>query len=182
MTGLVNISRKLRPSAQLDQEREKIVEACRAVGILDAGFTLIVRRSAFTSDGMMSTVLCEAVIAEAVQIIEHWRRFADMPADLRVETQARVVYAGLSITDPLRQIEDNKAVDLLNDQDWQMLCEQVNYMSFRHHNQRWGDLYVERTRAAFMIDIDSATSKLAVLYLWLFYRYFCNYSFTAFGG
>ena len=115
----------MRLSAQLDREREKIVEACRAVGILDAGFTPIVRRSAFTSDAMMSAVLCEAVIAEAVQIIEHWRRFADMPADLRVETQARVVYAGFSITDLLRQIEDNKAVDLLNDQDWQMLCEQV---------------------------------------------------------
>ena len=162
VTGLVNISRKLRPSAQLDREREKIVEACRAVGILDAGFTLIVRRSAFTSDGMMSTVLCEAVIAEAVQIIEHWRRFADMPADLRVETQARVVYAGLSITDPLRQIEDNKAVDLLNDQDWQMLCEQVELACRSDIITKDGAiLYVERTRAAFMIDIDSATSKLA---------------------
>ena len=53
------------------------------MGILDAGFTLIIRRSAFTSDAMMPAVLCEAVIAEAVQIIEHWRRFADMPADLR---------------------------------------------------------------------------------------------------
>ena len=34
-------------------------------------------------------------------------------------------------------------------------------MSFRHHNQNGAILYVERTRAAFMFDIDSATSKLA---------------------
>ena len=161
-TGLVNISRKLRPSAQLDQQREKITEACRGAGLLDAGFTLIIRRSAFTSDGMMSAVLCEDVIAEAAQIIEHWRRGADMPADLRVETQARVVYAGLSITDTLRQIEDNKAVDVLTDQDWQVLCEQVEQACHSDIITKDGAvLYVEQTRAAFMIDIDSAQSKLA---------------------
>ena len=48
-----------------------------------------------------------------------------MPAELRAETQARMVYAGLSVTDTLRQNEDNKAVSLLTEQDWQMLCEQV---------------------------------------------------------
>jgi|GEM_PF-708879 len=161
-TGLVNISRKLRPSVQLDQQREKITEACRGAGLLDAGFTLIIRRSAFTSDGMMSAVLCEAVIAEAAQIIEHWQRNGDMPADLRVETQARVVYAGLSVTDTLRQIEDNKAVDLLTEQDWQMLCEQVEQACRSDIMTKDGAvLYVEQTRAASMIDIDSAKSKLA---------------------
>ena len=85
-----------------------------------------------------------------------------MPADLRAETQARVVYAGLSITDTLRQIEDNKAVDLLNDQDWQMLCEQVEQACRSDIITKDGAvLYVERTRAASMIDIDSAKSKLA---------------------
>ena len=160
--GLVNISRKLRPSAQLDQQREKITEACRGAGLLDAGFTLIIRRSAFTSDGIMSAVLCEAVIAEAAQIIEHWRRDADMPADLRVETQPRVVYAGLSVTDTLRQIEDNKAVAVMTDQDWQVLCEQVEQACHSDIITKNGAvLYVEQTRAAFMIDIDSAQSKLA---------------------
>ena len=160
--GLVNISRKLRPSAQLDWQREKITEACRGAGLLDAGFTLIIRRSAFTSDGMMSAVLCEAVIAEAAQIIEHWRRDADMPAEVRVETKARVVYAGLSVADTLRQIEDNKVVDLLTDQDWQMLCEQVEQACRSDIITKDGAvLYVEQTRAAFMIDIDSAQSKLA---------------------
>ena len=161
-TGVVNISRKLRPSARLDRQRKKITEACRGVGLLDAGFTLIIRRSAFTSDGMMSAVLCEAVIAEAAQIIEHWRSDADMPTDLRLETQARVVYAGLSVTDTLRQIEDNKAVDLLTEQDWQMLCEQVEQACRSDIMTKDGAvLYVEQTRAASMIDIDSAKSKLA---------------------
>ena len=160
--GLVNISRKLRPSDRLDQQREKITEACREAGILDAGFTLIIRRSAFTSDGIMSAVLRKAVIAEAAQISEHWRRHGDMPADLRVETQARVVYAGLSITDTLRQIEDNKAVDVLTDQDWQVLCEQVEQACHSDIITKDGAvLYVEKTRAACMIDIDSAQSKLA---------------------
>lgn len=161
-TGLVNISRRLRPSDRLDQQREKISETCRRAGLLDAGFTLIIRRSAFTLDGIMSEVLCEAVIAEATQIIEHWRRDADMPADLRVETQARVVYAGLSITDTLRQIEDNEAVDVLTDQDWQVLCEQFEKACHSDIITKDGAvLYVEQTRAAFMIDIDSAQSKLA---------------------
>ena len=161
-TGLVTISRKLRPSAQLDRQREKITEACRGAGLLDAGFTLIIRRSAFTSDGMMSAVLCEAVIAEASKIIEHWRRDGDMPADLRLETQARVVYAGLSVTDTLRQIENNKTVDLLTEQDRQMLCEQVEQACRANIITKDGAvLYVEQTRAAFMIDIDSAQSKLA---------------------
>ena len=161
-TGVVNISRKLSSSARLDRQREKITEACRGAGLLDAGFTLIIRRSAFTSDGMMSAVLCEAVIAEAAQIIEHWRRDADMPADLRLETQARVVFAGFSFTDKLRKIEDNKAVNLLTDQDWQMLCEQVEQACRSDIITEDGAvIYVEQTRAALLIDIDSAQSKLA---------------------
>ena len=161
-TGVVNISRKLSSSARLDQQRERITEACRGAGLLDAGFTLIIRRSAFTSDGMMSAVLCEAVIAEAAQIIEHWRRDADMPADLRLETQARVVFAGFSFTDKLRKIEDNKAVNLLTDQDWQMLCEQVEQACRSDIITEDGAvIYVEQTRAALLIDIDSAQSKLA---------------------
>ena len=116
-TGVVNISRKLRPSAQLDRHREKITEACRGAGLLDTGFMLIIRRTAFTSDGILSAALCEAVIAEAAQIIEHWQRDGDMPADLRVETEARMVYAGLSFKDMLRQIENNKTVDLLTEQN-----------------------------------------------------------------
>ena len=85
-----------------------------------------------------------------------------MPTDLRVETQARVVYAGLSFTDTLRQIEDDKAVELLTDEDWQMLCEQVEQACSSDIITKNGAvIYVEQTRAAFMIDIDSAQSKLA---------------------
>jgi len=162
LTGVVNISRKMRPSAQLDRQRERITQACQRAGLLDAGFTLIIRRSAFTPDDVMSSVLCEAVIAEAAQIIEHWKRDADMPADLRVETQARVVYVGLPVMETLGQIEDNKAVSLLTGQDWQMLCEQVEQACRSEIITKDGAvLYIEHTRAAFMIDIDSAASKLA---------------------
>ena len=161
-TGVVNISRKLSSSARLDRQREKITEACRGAGLLDAGFTLIIRRTAFTSDGMMSAVLCEAVIAEAAQIIEYWRRDGDMPADLRLETQARLVFAGFSLTYTLRQIENNKAVNLLTDQDWQMLYEQVEQACRSDIITKDGAvIYVEQTRAALLIDIDSAQSKLA---------------------
>ena len=86
--GVVQISRKLRPSEQLECQRAKITKAFQGMGLLDAGFMLIIRRSAFTSDGMMSGVLREAVIAEAKQIIEHWRRNADMPVDLRAESKS----------------------------------------------------------------------------------------------
>ena len=85
-----------------------------------------------------------------------------MPADLRVETRARLVYAGLSVTDTLRQIEDNRAINLLTDQDWQLLCEQVEQACRSDITTKDGAvLHVEQTRAAFMIDIDSAQSKLA---------------------
>ena len=161
-TGLVNISRKLRPSAQLEQQRKKITEACRGAGLLDAGFTLIIRRSAFTSNGTMSVKLFETVIAEAAQMIEHWRREADMAADLRIETQARVVYAGLSVLDMIRRIENNKTVGRLTGQDWQILCEQIEQACRSDIITNDGAvLYIERTRAATMIDIDSGASKLA---------------------
>ena len=85
-----------------------------------------------------------------------------MPADLRVETRARLVYAGLSVKDTFRQIEDNKAINLLTDQDWQLLCEQVEQACRSDIITKDGAvLHVEQTRAAFMIDIDSAQSKLA---------------------
>ena len=104
----------------------------------------------------------EALIAEVGQLIEHWQRNANLPADLRAETQARVVYAGQSVTDSLRQIEDNKAVAVMTDQDWQVLCEEVEQAFHSGIITKNGAvLYVEQTRAAFMIDIDSAQSKLA---------------------
>ncbi len=161
-TSFVQFSRKLRPSTHLSPQCEKITEACRGAGLLDAGFTLVIRRSAFTPDGMMPATLRDAVIFEATKIIEHWQRDADMPADLRVETQARVVYAGRSIMDALGQTEDNKPVSLLVGQDWQMLCEQVEEACCSDIFTKDGAvIYIERTRAAVMIDIDSAASKLA---------------------
>ena len=161
-TGHVQVSRKLRPSAELDRQREQIREACLGMGLLNTGFTLIIRRSAFTSDGMMLAVLCEVVIAEAAKLIEHWQTNADIPADLQVETQSRLVYAGLPLTDTLRQNEDNKAVSILTAQDWPMLCGQVEQASCSDIFTKDGAvLYIEQTRAAFMVDIDSAASKLA---------------------
>ena len=85
-----------------------------------------------------------------------------MPVDLRAETQARMVFAGLSVIDMLRQIENDKTVGLLTEQDRQMLCEQVEQACRSNIMTKDGAvLYVEQTRAAFMIDIDSAQSKLA---------------------
>ena len=160
--GLVHISRKLRPSTQLQRQREKITEICRGAGILDMGFTLTIRRSAFTPEGTMSAALCEAMIAEVTQMIEHWRRDAAMPGDLRVETQARLIYAGLTFADTLRQNENNKTASLLTEQDWQMLCEEVEHACSSDIITKEGAiLYFEQTRAAFMIDVDSAASKLA---------------------
>ena len=159
--SIVQTSRKLRPSAQLDWHREKIMEACRNAKLLDLGFTLIIRRCAFTPDGKISTSIREALIAEVGQLIEHWQRNANLPADLRAETQARVVYAGQSVTDTLRWNEGSKAVRLLTDQDWQMLCDQVEQACCSDIITKDGAvIYIEQTRAAFMIDIDSSTSKL----------------------
>ena len=160
--GLVQFSRRLLPSVQLDLQREKIVKACQEARLFDAGFTLIIRRSAFTSGGMMSVALHETVIAEAAQIIENWQRYANMSADPRVEAKARVVYPGLSISATLRQSEGNKPVSILTDQDWQLLCEEVDQARCSQIITKDGAiLYIEETRAAFMIDIDSAGSKLA---------------------
>ena len=114
----LQFSRKLRPSAQLDLQREKITAACHEAGLLDEGFILIIRRSAFTSDGVISAALFETVIAEAEQMIMHWQSNADMPADLRVETEARAIYAGQSLEDKLRQNERKRAASLITDQDW----------------------------------------------------------------
>ena len=158
----VQESKKLRPSAHLDLQLQKITEACEGAGLLDSGFTLVLRRSAFTSDGMNLSAPCKAITAEAAQMIEHWQRYANMPEDLRAETQARSVYAGLSFADKLRQIKGKKEISLLTQQDWYMLCEQVEEAGRSEIITKDGVvLYIEQTRAAFMIDIDSAASKLA---------------------
>lgn len=160
--GLLQISRKMRQSGRLNWQRKKILEACHEAGLLDAGFALVIRRSAFRLDGMMTAALCEAVITEALQIVEYWRRDSNMPADMRVETQARLVYPGLPVAYTIRQNQDNRAVSLLTGQDWQMLCEQLEKAACSGITTKEGAvLYIEQTRAAFMIDIDSASSKLA---------------------
>ena len=157
----VQLSRKMRASALLEQQREKIIEACQGTELLDAGFALVIRRSAFTSKGMISAAICEAVISESVQMIKHWKSWADMPADLRLETHARPVYAGLPLTETLRLNECNGAVKLLTDQDWDMICEQVEQAGRSEIITKDGAIiYIEQTRAAVMIDIDSAVSKL----------------------
>ena len=158
----IQISRKLRSSLQLNQQCKKITAACDEAGLLNAGFVLIIRRSAFTSDGLMSAALCKAVVAEATRMTEHFKVGAKLPGDLRVETQARLVYPGLHVTDTLRQNEGNKTVTLLTEQDWQLLCEQVEQAGRSDIITMDGAvLYIEQTRAAVMVDIDSAASKLA---------------------
>lgn len=160
--GQLQFSRKLRPSAQLDLQREKITAACHEVGLLDEGFILIIRRSAFTLDGVISAALFETIIDEAEQMIKHWQSNADMPADLRVETKARAIYAGQSLEDKLKQNERKRAVSIITEQDWQLLFEQIEGAGRQGIITKAGAvLYIEKTRAAIMIDIDSAASKLA---------------------
>ena len=93
---------------------------------------------------------------------EHWQMNADMPTDLRVETAARCVYSGLPFADGFRQDVGNRPVSSLTEQDWQMLCDQVEQAGRSDITTQDGaTLYIEQTRAAVTIDIDSASSKLA---------------------
>ena len=94
-------------------------------------------------------------------MIKHWKSWADMPADLSAETQARSVYAGLPLTETLRLNECNGAVKLLTDQDWDMITEQVEQAGRSEIITKDGAIiYIEQTRAAVMIDIDNAVSKV----------------------
>ena len=73
-----------------------------------------------------------------------------------------MIYAGLTFADTLRQNENNKTASLLTEQDWQLLCEEVEHACSSDIITKDGAiLYFEQTRAALMIDIDSAASKLA---------------------
>jgi Ribonuclease G/E len=95
-------------------------------------------------------------------MIKHWQSNADMPADLRVETKARAIYAGQSLEDKLKQNERKRAVSIITEQDWQLLFEQIEGAGRQGIITKAGAvLYIEKTRAAIMIDIDSAASKLA---------------------
>ena len=160
--GQIQLSRKLHPSAQLEQEYKKIKEACNRANLLNAGFMVIIRRSALSSGGIISTASCEALKAETIRMIKHWQNFSNMPKDLRVETKTRSVYAGLPLKEKLGYTDSNSAFSLFSDRDRQVLCEQLERANQSEIITKDGAvLYVEQTRAAFMIDIDSAQSKLA---------------------
>ncbi len=71
------------------------------------------------------------------------------------------VYAGLPFLNKFGH-DEIKDRSLLTSQDWHFLCEQVERASRPEIITKTGAvLYVEETRAAVMIDIDSAASKLA---------------------
>ena len=166
VTGQVQISRRLRPSVQLDQQRKKVKRAFHDAGLLNSGFTLIIRRSSFSSDSTISADLLESAVVEADQMIRHWQSFSIMPQDLRVEKEARIVYTGYSLMEKLRQNDDNKSVRILSHEDWKILHEQVDLARQPDVIAKGGGLlYIEQTRAAFMIDVDSASSKQAPLNL-----------------
>ena len=94
-------------------------------------------------------------------MIKHWQSFANMPKDLRLETKARSVYAGQSLKEKLNYHHGDRAFGLLSDRDWQVLCEELERADqAKIITKDAAVIYVEQTRAAVMIDIDSAASKL----------------------
>ena len=158
----VHISRKLSASERIDYNQEKILAACHKAGLLEFGFTLIFRRASFMMDGTISGASCEAAIAEAVQMVNHWQKEADMPKDLQLETKTRSVYGGFPLAYKFSHYCEELPAGLITCEDWQAISEQVSKASQSEIITKDGAvLHIEQTRAAFMIDIDSATSKLA---------------------
>ena len=160
--GQVYLSRKAGRRPPADAQISRLTELCDEAGALAAGFEVVLRRSALSPDHQLDEQRLNLIQAEVARLLADWHEQAKLPEDLRTQTQPRPVYAGLTLANRCRLFYPDLCVRQLGHEEWPAVRSAYDEAKqARYETAQGAVLWIEQTRAAVTVDIDSAASKLA---------------------
>lgn len=159
--GKVSLSRKAGALKPDEEQIGRLQQLCQATGVLDAGFEVILRRTALRPDGRLDPRDLAYIEAELDGLLAGWTEQAVPPDDGRTEAQPRPIYNGLPLSSVVRLLYPGRPVHLLQPGDRPAVMTAYEQARENRYETRQGAvLWIEESRAAVMVDIDSAASKL----------------------
>ena len=160
--GQVYLSRKAGKLCSGDDQMAKLTQLCKHSGAFEAGFDVVVRRSALNSDQQLDEALLALIENEVTGLLAGWTEQADKPDKLSGQAQPRLIYPGLPLGVRVRCLYPDLPVRQLDSDDRPVLQQAYDEaLQPRYETSHGAVFWIEQTRAAVMVDIDSATSKLA---------------------
>jgi len=160
--GQVYLSRKAGKLRSHDDQITKLTQLCQHTGVLEAGFDVVIRRSALAQGQQLDEAVSALIRDEVTGLLAGWSEQADKPGELSGQAQARLIYPGPSLHRRLKFLYPELPVRQLGENDWQIVHAAYDAAVQPRYESRQGAVFwIEQTRAAVMVDIDSAASKLA---------------------
>ena len=160
--GQVYLSQKASKQKSEELQMSKLNELCQHTGALAASFDVVVRRSALLPDNQLEEAIFNLIQAEVTKLLAGWAGQADNPKELHTQTQPRLIYTGPPLNVLLGQLYPELPVRQLGPGDVPVVQHAYDQaVKTRYETSHGAVFWFEQTRAAVMIDIDSAASKLA---------------------
>lgn len=131
-----------------------------------ADASLIIRRRAIEKfgeapDQIGEEALLVALQEEAKNLLDIWQAQAHNVADLRAEAAPRLIFAGLPLIQQASLYANTNDIRTAHSQDFAQLRNDLpQIVSLRYVCKSGAIIWIEPTRAAIMIDLDSAASNL----------------------
>ncbi|MGC6474023.1 MAG: ribonuclease E/G [Candidatus Puniceispirillaceae bacterium] len=141
------------------------LEKSSLAALLDAaGASLVVRRQGLIRAALDLPETAKRVIEEAQMLLGLWQEQATPLADKRSEARPRQIFAGLPLLQQAILYAGERDVRIAAEDDFIRISGELAPLLSKGHDCAGGAvIWIEPTRAAVMVDIDSAASNLAPL-------------------
>lgn len=158
----IRISKKTRDSASSDGLLHLLEQSALASRLNAAGASLILRRHSLIRAATDISETAARVIEEAQMLLGLWQEQAIPLADKRSEARPRQIFAGLPLLQQAILYAGERDVRIAAEDDFIRISGELAPLLSKGHECAGGAvIWIEPTRAAVMVDIDSAASKLA---------------------
>ena len=158
----IRLSKKIRDSAPSTSLLLALEKSALASSLSAAGANLIIRRHSLIGAATDQSEIITRVTEEAQMLLALWQERAHMLADKRSEARPRQIFAGLPFIQQAILYAGEGDVRIAADDDFvRILGELAPLLSTGHEIAGGAVIWIEPTRAAVMVDIDSAASGLA---------------------
>ena len=157
----IRISRKTRDSASSAGLLQVLQKSALASYLNAAGASLILRRHSLIRAATDISEIAARVIEEAQMLLGLWQEQAIPLADKRSEARPRQIFAGLPLLQQAVLYAGEGDVRIATEGDFTRISGELPpLLSTGHECAGGAKIWIEPTRAAVMVDIDSAASNL----------------------
>ena len=162
MASPIRVSKKNRDGAASDGLLQALEKGVLPSCLKSAGASLILRRYSLIRAATALPETAASVIEEAQMLLDRWHEQAQPLADRRSEAKPRQIFAGLPLLEQASLYAGEGDVRIAEADNFaQMPGDLAPLLSKGYECAGGAVIWIEPTRAAVMVDIDSAASNLA---------------------